>query len=154
MRHEEEVVGVFVYTPDVMGSGAVNAIENMGYKPSNYAMTGVCMGPEGLDLIKKGKYSAIVGQPCLSQGRFAVQYLYDHIKGKPTPNLVRLPCIWPCRGCQRRAFPPDGNMLSITPTLQKYVEQSKVMESPLPGGKPKPDPLGLDSLHVQTNQLP
>lgn len=98
MRHEDEVVGVFVYTPDVMGSGAVNAIENMGYKPSKYAMTGVCMGPEGLDLIKKGKYSAIVGQPCLSQGRFAVQYLYDHIKGKPTPKIgdtvVEKGAIW------------------------------------------------------------
>jgi hypothetical protein len=35
---------------------------------------------------------------------------------------------------------------SITPTLHKYVEQSRIMESPLPGGKPKPGPLGLDSL--------
>jgi len=34
---------------------------------------------------------------------------------------------------------------SITPTLQKYVEQSKVMESSLPEGKPKPGFLDLDS---------
>jgi hypothetical protein len=41
---------------------------------------------------------------------------------------------------------------SITPTLHKYVEQSSVMESPLPGGKPKPGPLGLDSLLTFTEQ--
>jgi len=34
---------------------------------------------------------------------------------------------------------------SITPALHNYVEQSRVMEIPLPGGKPKPGPLGLDS---------
>jgi len=33
-----------------------------------------------------------------------------------------------------------------TPTLHKYVEKSRVMESLLPGGKPRPGPLGLDSL--------
>ena len=35
---------------------------------------------------------------------------------------------------------------SITPTLHKYVGQSSVIKSPLPGGKPKPGPLSLDSL--------
>jgi hypothetical protein len=35
---------------------------------------------------------------------------------------------------------------SITPTLQKYVEQSSAMESPLLRGKPKPVPLSPDSL--------
>jgi len=46
---------------------------------------------------------------------------------------------------------------SITPTLHKYVEQSSVIKSPLPGGKPKPGPspqtnagstMGLDSLRI------
>jgi hypothetical protein len=43
----------------------------------------------------------------------------------------------------------DVNPLAITPTLHKDVEQSRVMESRLPGGKPKPGPLGLDSLLTQ-----
>ena len=37
---------------------------------------------------------------------------------------------------------------SITPMLHKYVEQSRVMESPRLGDKPKPGPLGLDSLLI------
>jgi hypothetical protein len=40
----------------------------------------------------------------------------------------------------------DFNHYSITPTLHSYVEQSRVVESPIPGGKPKTGPLGLDSL--------
>jgi hypothetical protein len=35
---------------------------------------------------------------------------------------------------------------SITPTLHKCIEQSRFMESHLPGGKPKTDPEGLGSL--------
>jgi hypothetical protein len=40
----------------------------------------------------------------------------------------------------------DRCWVFVFPTLHKYVEQSRVMESPLPGGKPKPSPLSLDSL--------
>ena len=43
-----------------------------------------------------------------------------------------------------------GFRFSNTPLLHKYVEQSKVMESPLPGGKPKPGLMGLDSLLLST----
>jgi hypothetical protein len=38
---------------------------------------------------------------------------------------------------------------SITPILHKYVEQGRVMESSLPGGKTKPGHLGLDSLFLK-----
>jgi len=47
------------------------------------------------------------------------------------------------QGCRKSVL---GFCFSNTPILHKYVEQSSVMESPLPGGKPKPGPLGLDSL--------
>ena len=47
----------------------------------------------------------------------------------------------------------DFNHYSITPTLHSYVEQSRVAENPIPGGKPKTGPLGLDSLFVSL-QLP
>ena len=47
------------------------------------------------------------------------------------------------QGCRRSVL---GFRFSNTPLLHKYVEQRRVMESPLPGGKPKPGHLGLDSL--------
>jgi hypothetical protein len=38
---------------------------------------------------------------------------------------------------------------SITPTLHKYFEQNRVMESLLQGGKSMPGPLGQDSLRLR-----
>jgi ribose transport system substrate-binding protein len=87
VRWGDEVVAIYVYTPDVMGTGAVNAVESADYDPKKFVMTGVCMGPEGLALIKEGKYLAITAQPCLTMGRLAVQYLYDIVKGNPVPKI-------------------------------------------------------------------
>ena len=86
-RFEKEVIGVFAYTPDLMGPGVVNAIKNAGYNPKDIVSVGVCMGPEGRDLIKSGEFHAIVNQPCLAMGELAVQYLYDSVKGNPTPKI-------------------------------------------------------------------
>jgi ribose transport system substrate-binding protein len=78
-RYGDQVIGVFAYTPDLMGLGVVNAIKNAGYDPKDLVSAGVCMGPEGRDLIKAGEFYAIVNQPCLAMGELAVQYLYDTI---------------------------------------------------------------------------
>jgi ribose transport system substrate-binding protein len=86
-RYGEEVKGIYVHTPDIMGPGVVTAIEAAGLKPKDYGITGICMGPEGLELINEGKVLAIVGQPALDSAELAVQYLYDLKTGKGLPKI-------------------------------------------------------------------
>ncbi len=87
MRHKDKVVGIYVHTPDIMAPGVVRAIEQAGLNPSNYSISGICMGPEGRDLIKAGKVYAIVAQPALEAGELSVQYLHDLLKKKPIPKI-------------------------------------------------------------------
>jgi ribose transport system substrate-binding protein len=87
MRHKGKVVGIYVHTPDIMAPGVVQAIEQAGLKPADYFITGICMGPEGRDLIKEGKAYAIVGQPALESAELAVQYLVDMANGKSIPKI-------------------------------------------------------------------
>jgi ribose transport system substrate-binding protein len=87
MRYGDQVIGIYVHTPDIMAPGAVKAIEQAGRNPVDYFITGICMGPEGRDLIKEGKAYAIVGQPALSSAELAVQYLYDKNQGKSIPKI-------------------------------------------------------------------
>lgn len=86
-RYGKEVLGVYVQTPDIMGPGAVSAIEAAGLNPKDYGICGICIGPEGLDLINQGKALAIVEQPAYDSAQMAVQYLYDIKNGKPTPKI-------------------------------------------------------------------
>ncbi len=86
-RYGKEILGIYVHTPDIMGPGVVTAIEAAGLKPADYGITGICMGPEGLELIKEGKVLAIVGQPALDSAELAVQYLYDLKTGKSIPKV-------------------------------------------------------------------
>ncbi|MEW6261431.1 MAG: sugar ABC transporter substrate-binding protein [Thermodesulfobacteriota bacterium] len=79
--HGDKVVGIYVHTPDIMGTGVVKAVENAGKKPAKYAISGICMGPEGRDLIKAGKIYCIVNQPALDAAELGVKYLMDVIKG-------------------------------------------------------------------------
>jgi len=80
-RFGDEVVAVYVHTPDIMGIGAVNAIKQAGLDPKKIVTAGICMGPEGRDLIKKGVFTAIVGQPIYISGQMCVDLLYKMIKG-------------------------------------------------------------------------
>ena len=86
-RYGKDVLGVYVQTPDIMGPGAVSAIEAAGLDPKNYGITGICIGPEGLELINQGKVLAIVEQPAFDSAEMAVQYLYDIKTGKPLPKI-------------------------------------------------------------------
>ena len=86
-RHGAKVLGVYVQTPDIMGPGAVSAIEAAGLDPADYGITGICMGPEGLYLIEEGKILAIVAQPAMDSAELAVEYLYNLNKGLPIPKI-------------------------------------------------------------------
>lgn len=86
-RYGKDVLGVYVHTPDIMGPGAVSAIEAAGLDPKDFGIAGICIGPEGLELINQGKALAIVEQPAFDSAEMAVQYLYDIKNGKPTPKI-------------------------------------------------------------------
>ncbi|MEW5722499.1 MAG: sugar ABC transporter substrate-binding protein [Thermodesulfobacteriota bacterium] len=82
-RHRGQVVGIYVHTPDIMGPGVVQAVEKAGLNPADYFISGICMGPEGRDLIKEGKIYCIVQQPALAAAELGVKVLYDIVKGSP-----------------------------------------------------------------------
>ncbi|MEL7648687.1 MAG: sugar ABC transporter substrate-binding protein [Sedimentibacter sp.] len=86
-RYGDEVVAVYVQTPDIMGSGAVAAIENAGKNPADYFISGICIGLEGIDLLNKGKLYAVVEQPALDSSILAVRYLNDIFNGKEIPKV-------------------------------------------------------------------
>jgi len=86
-RYGDEVVGIYVHTPDIMGAGAVAAVENAGMNPSDYFISGICIGLEGMDLIEEGKLYAVVEQPALDSAILAVRYLDDMFSGRSIPEI-------------------------------------------------------------------
>jgi ribose transport system substrate-binding protein len=86
-RFGKEVIGVYVHTPDVMGTGAINAVKQAGIDPKKIVSAGFCLGPEGVDLIKKGEFTAIGEQQIYTAGEMAVELLYKMIKGEPVPKI-------------------------------------------------------------------
>ena len=86
-KYGKTVIGIYVHTPDVMGTGVVKAVEQAKLKPSDLSITGICMGPEGRDLIKEGKIYAIVAQPAMDAATLAVQYLWALNHGKAIPKV-------------------------------------------------------------------
>jgi len=97
-RYGKKVLGIYVHTPDIMGPGVVTAIETAGLNPKDYGICGICIGPEGLDLIKQGKLLAAVEQPALDSAGLAVEYLYKLKKGEGIPKVgetvVKEGAIW------------------------------------------------------------
>ncbi len=81
-RYKKDVVGIYVHTPDIMGQGVVQAVERAGLNPIDYSISGICMGPEGRELIKEGKIYSIVQQPAMAAAELGVQLLYDLVTGK------------------------------------------------------------------------
>lgn len=86
-RFGKKVLGIYVQTPDIMGPGVVAAIEAAGLNAADYGIAGICIGPEGIDLIKKGKMLGAVAQPAYDAAALAVQYLVDKLKGNPVPQI-------------------------------------------------------------------
>ncbi|WP_024333290.1 sugar ABC transporter substrate-binding protein [Desulfotignum balticum] len=81
-RYKGQIIGIYVHTPDIMGQGVVQAIETAGLNPADYSISGICMGPEGRELIKEGKIYSIVQQPAMASAEIGVQLLYDIVTGK------------------------------------------------------------------------
>ena len=86
-RHGDKVVGIYVHTPDIMGSGVVSAVENAGLNPADYFISGICIGKEGIGLLQEGKLYAVVEQPALDAAILAVEYIHDLFEGKDLPEI-------------------------------------------------------------------
>ena len=86
-RHGDKVLGIYVQTPDIMAAGVVSAIEAAGRKAEDYGITGICLGPEGVELIKQKKALGIVAQPAYDSAYMAVSLLHDKLTGKPVPQI-------------------------------------------------------------------
>lgn len=85
--HGDKVLGIYVHTPDIMGSGVVNAVENANLDPADYFISGICIGKEGIELLKEGKLYAVVEQPALDASILAVEYIHDLLEGEGLPEV-------------------------------------------------------------------
>jgi ribose transport system substrate-binding protein len=86
-RFGDEILGVVNHAPDCMGAGMANAFTSAGKDPADYVLTGACMGPEGLDLIKKGEMTSIAVQPIYWANYMAVELIHNIKTGKPVPQI-------------------------------------------------------------------
>ena len=82
-RFGDQVVAVYVHTPDCMGIGSINAIKAAGMDPKKIVTAGICIGPEALELLKKGEFTTIVEQPMDISAEMAVELLYKIITKQP-----------------------------------------------------------------------
>jgi ribose transport system substrate-binding protein len=82
-RFGDEVVAIYVHTPDCMGVGTVNAIKAAGMDTKKMVLTGICIGPEGIELLKKGEVTSIVEQPIGVSAEMAVELLNKIITKQP-----------------------------------------------------------------------
>lgn len=85
--HGDKVLGIYVHTPDIMGSGAVAAVEAAGLDPADYFISGICIGKEGLNLLKEGKLYCAVEQPALDSAIKAVELLHKMFNGEEIPKV-------------------------------------------------------------------
>lgn len=86
-RYGDDVLGIYVHTPDIMGSGAVAAVEAAGLDPADYFISGICIGKEGMHLLNEGKLYAVVEQPALDMITKAVDYLNMMFNGEEIPQV-------------------------------------------------------------------
>ncbi len=59
----DDVVGIYVHTPDIMGSGVVAAVEGAGMDASDYFISGICIGMEGISLLRRASSTPWLSSP-------------------------------------------------------------------------------------------
>ena len=87
-RVGDDVVAVYCHTPDCQAAGVVSAIENAGLNPADLFVSGICIGTEGIELIKQGKLYCAVEQPALDSAIMAIE-LFDTIFQGKTDELPK-----------------------------------------------------------------
>jgi len=120
-RYGDEIIAVYVHTPDIMGAGAVAAIENTGKDPADFFISGICIGLEGMDLIEQGKLYAVVEQPALDSAILAVNYLNDLFNGEAIPEIGEVVevegALWSPGTVVENPFADGGRMMILQAPL-------------------------------------
>lgn len=137
-RYGKQIQGIYVQTPDIMGIGVVSAIEAAGLNAKDFGITGICIGPEGIDLIKNNKVLAIVEQPAKASAELAVQYLYDLKMKKPIPKIgdtvEQKDALWAPARVVKNTFADEGAYMilqgPLVPTEVK-VDDPRLWENQL-----------------------
>jgi ribose transport system substrate-binding protein len=83
----------------------------------DYGICGICIAPEGLELVKSGRVYGVVEQPILISAELAVQYLCGIITGKGLPKLgetvAEEGAIWSPSVVERNEWADEGLMLVL-----------------------------------------
>lgn len=74
-RYGDDVVAVYVHTPDIMGAGAVAAIQAANLDPRDFFISGMWLGPEGVELMQDDLLYAVVAPPAYDIILKAMYYL-------------------------------------------------------------------------------
>ncbi len=136
-RHGDDVVGIYVQTPDIMGPGVVEAVRGAGLNPRDFSITGTWMGPEGQELIRDGDVLGIVAMPAYAPARMAVELLHKLATGQAVPQagdvLTDAEALWSPATVTRSPF-ADGLVIEmqapIVP-LEVGVEDPRLWENRL-----------------------
>jgi ribose transport system substrate-binding protein len=117
-RFGGEVKAIFVHTPDIMGVGAVNAIRQAGFDPKNIVSSGLCIGPEGIELLKKGEFTGIIEQPIYAAGEMSVDLLVKIMKKQPVPKvgdtLTEKGALWSPAEVVPNPYGPEGAYIKLS----------------------------------------
>lgn len=140
-RYGDEVLGVYVHAPDIMGQGAIRAIETAGLDPKKFGVSGIHIGPEFMDYIRDGKALACVAFAGYDYGYLSVKYLDKMFKGQPLPKIgeviVEEGALWsPARIYDLKDSVPDAQGL--------YMEVN---------GPVVPDEVGPDDPRLWENMI-
>lgn len=116
-RYGDEVVGIYVQTPDIMGPGTVSAVEAAGYDPADFSISGIWMAPEGQELIRQGKILGAVAMPAYVPAQMSLELLYRMQKGLPVPQLGDVieeeGALWSPAVVRENPFADEGLLIEL-----------------------------------------
>ena len=116
-RYGAKIKGIYVQTPDIMAAGVVSAIEAAGLKAEDFGICGICIGPEGIELIKQKKVLGVVEQPAYDSAYMTVGYLVDKLNGKPVPQigdtLTQEGALWSPASVVKNPWAVDGAFIVL-----------------------------------------
>ena len=62
-------------------------MEAAGLEPADYFISGICIGAEGMELLKQGKLYAVVEQPALDMIQMCIEYMNMIFNGEEIPQV-------------------------------------------------------------------
>lgn len=137
-RFGDDVVGIYVHTPDIMGPGVISGIEASGYDPVDFGVAGIWMAPEGQQLIREGKLLGAVAMPAYVPAQMALELLYRINKGLPVPQLGDVleeeGALWSPAVVRENPFADEGLLIDLQAPfvpIEVDVEDPRLWENRL-----------------------